>query len=168
MFKNFLRTFSTKKSKKEIAPFIEFLRAGTDREMGDMLAATSLCRHNLKISNTISRPFPDAALFGHVPVNEEVAGELSRYNIELIAFRKKLIANHGSAAGAYVSGLNVLIFSFRALSLAQLFATGRTMWSELVRGATYYPEALANLHEDFTQDDAQALWIVPNVLAPEA
>jgi hypothetical protein len=166
MLKSLFKKVGDKAANKEMDNFLAYLQVGTESEMAMILTATSLARQFLSTSKNISRPFPEEYFQGTTAIDQNAIVELSLYNMELINLRKKLVSSDHDGYQLLASGLGVLIHTFRALSIPQLFPNGRILWKELLRGAGDYRECMREIRPDLDDKEIDQLWPVPNMLAP--
>ncbi|UYM16295.1 hypothetical protein [Endozoicomonas euniceicola] len=166
MLKKLIRKASVKTMQKEMDIYLRNLQVGTEEEVSFLLASTAVAIKFLKISKYISKPFPEDIFLGLTICDDQPPGLIASYNIELIALHKQVSKSEDFNKQILASGLMVLIHSLRALSVNELFATGRLCWIELMRGMPFYLESMSDICPNYSEAEAMELLPVPNMLSP--
>lgn len=167
MFRNIATKFVEKSALKEADEYLAYLKSGTDEEHGMSLASTGLAYHFLTTTPLFNYSFPEELFFGRAGIDKQARDNLAMFNLEVKGVRKKLMAIDSQRYTPILSGLVVFTFSFRALLHSNVFASGRQIWAELLRGRDHYDDAMRYLRPDFTSLDYEQLWLTPNILAPK-
>lgn len=154
-------------ARKEQEAFLQLLRVGTDSEMAQALAAAGMARQILWQGHLVNARFPEEFFTGAAPITDSARGEIATYLIKLCSMRDKLAKSPDSNHQFIASGFSIYIATFRALTRPELFALGRQIWGELLRGCGGYQSVMAALRPDLTAEDFQAVFPAPNAVMPD-
>ena len=152
MLKNWLfgkiRTQAVRAGTKELETFVAGLRAISDREMGALVAISTVIRVNLEAHGVISED-----ILGDCPVSSTEA--IGRYQMHINKithqFRKMGLPSD-------TAGITVWSYTLRCLNVPELMPLGREIWAELRRGFPYVEEALKQGEAEKREQFPKRVW----------
>lgn len=164
MFGSLFKYTGAESAKKEQEEFLGLLRVGTDSEMAEALAAAGMARQILWQGQLINARFPEEFFTGAAEITNGAREEIATYLIKLCSMRDKLAKSPDRNHQFIASGFSIYIATFRALTRPELFALGRQIWAELLRGCSGYQIVMTAIRPDLAHEDLQAVSPIPNAL----
>jgi hypothetical protein len=167
MLKHWLDSRSLQRARQDSDALLLRLRSISKREVTSKIAETALARRFLRQSTTLTQPFPEALFRGFVTLDWAASARLVRYVRELRTLGMAIAADADESRAILASGVEVLTVSLRALTPPELRASGRDLWSELLRGRDDWAHTLQRWTQ-LGDADIQALCPFPDALTAEA
>ncbi len=123
-FRNRIKKSGISQSRLEITRLLNHIEGVEDRDVGPLVAVTTIIRINLENMNLLPRGLFDVDRVNQLDPKAKAQFRLSALNVQ---FQRR--DQNNDAVGA-----SILLHTLRALAYPELRELGRDLWRELARG----------------------------------
>lgn len=163
MLKKVIDNLATKKLRKDMQRFAATATHGGEQEVAELVAATMLARAYVEELPAAGKYFPNGLYNGQASAETIESLKAAGYESQLNSLRSGLMKSGSPNLEAVSTGVTVWLYSWHAMTNADLKAEGSALWKAMEPGFALARKMLRPIASTVKRD-AEQLFFVPSGL----